>query len=121
MYITWLGDVRALPANTEQAELAQVLSALYPAGSITGAPKRQAMRIIAQLEQHPRASYCHWYRLARGWAVSGFECGYPYGHDLARNASHSWGWQALIADSEAEAEWVELHAKAAPMFSCLAS
>jgi len=38
--------------------LADVLRALFPCGSITGAPKGQAMRWIAQLEQAPRGFYC---------------------------------------------------------------
>ncbi len=38
--------------------LLQVLGALFPCGSITGAPKRQAMRHIAALEAGPRGPYC---------------------------------------------------------------
>ncbi len=35
-----------------------VLRALHPGGSITGAPKRRAMEIIAELEPAPRGPYC---------------------------------------------------------------
>lgn len=35
----------------------QALAALFPGGSITGAPKRRAMEIISQLEQEPRGFY----------------------------------------------------------------
>lgn len=38
--------------------LLQVLDALFPCGSITGAPKRQAMQHIATLEAGPRGPYC---------------------------------------------------------------
>lgn len=38
--------------------LAQVLQALHPCGSITGAPKRKTMEIIRALEQRPRGAYC---------------------------------------------------------------
>lgn len=38
--------------------LTSVFEALFPAGSITGAPKSSSMRLIAQLEQAPRGAYC---------------------------------------------------------------
>ncbi len=37
--------------------LAQVFDALYPCGSITGAPKRRTMQILSQLERWPRRLY----------------------------------------------------------------
>jgi para-aminobenzoate synthetase/4-amino-4-deoxychorismate lyase len=39
------------------ATLAQVFEALYPCGSITGAPKRRTMEIIRELEPDPRGIY----------------------------------------------------------------
>ncbi|GGY90191.1 aminodeoxychorismate synthase component I [Pseudoduganella plicata] len=39
------------------ATLADIFSALYPCGSITGAPKRRTMEIIAELEPAPRGLY----------------------------------------------------------------
>ncbi|WP_103028830.1 aminodeoxychorismate synthase component I [Salinibacter altiplanensis] len=42
----------------DDAGLAAVLRALFPCGSITGAPKRRAMRIIRELEAAPRGVYC---------------------------------------------------------------
>jgi len=38
--------------------LPDVLAALFPCGSVTGAPKRQAMHHIATLEDAPRGFYC---------------------------------------------------------------
>lgn len=38
--------------------LADVFAALFPCGSITGAPKVQAMRAIRKLETEPRGVYC---------------------------------------------------------------
>lgn len=35
-----------------------LLQACFPGGSVTGAPKIEAMRTIAQLEPHPRGAYC---------------------------------------------------------------
>jgi para-aminobenzoate synthetase/4-amino-4-deoxychorismate lyase len=42
----------------DDAGLADVLGALFPCGSITGAPKRRAMEIIGALEPSPRGVYC---------------------------------------------------------------
>jgi para-aminobenzoate synthetase/4-amino-4-deoxychorismate lyase len=41
-----------------QAEFARVLGAAFPCGSVTGAPKRAAMRVIEELEAGPREAYC---------------------------------------------------------------
>ena len=41
-----------------QTGLADVFRALFPSGSITGAPKVRTMRIIADLEDSPRGVYC---------------------------------------------------------------
>lgn len=40
-----------------EATLADIFDALYPCGSITGAPKRRTMEIIAELEPAPRGLY----------------------------------------------------------------
>ncbi|QDV44245.1 Aminodeoxychorismate synthase component 1 [Stieleria neptunia] len=36
----------------------EVLMACFPGGSVTGAPKIEAMKTIAELEPHPRGPYC---------------------------------------------------------------
>ena len=41
----------------DDASLAEIFQALYPCGSITGAPKRRTMEIIAELEPAPRGVY----------------------------------------------------------------
>jgi para-aminobenzoate synthetase/4-amino-4-deoxychorismate lyase len=64
-----LFDVQALPTvwqmtSTVQAKarvglrLSEVFTALFPCGSVTGAPKRQAMHHIARLESSHRGVYC---------------------------------------------------------------
>jgi len=35
-----------------------IVQALFPCGSVTGAPKIRAMEVIAELEQGPRGIYC---------------------------------------------------------------
>ena len=47
-------QARTRPGTT----LADVFAALFPCGSITGAPKVRAMQAIAQLEAGPRGVYC---------------------------------------------------------------
>ena len=44
-------------------DLPAVLRAIFPCGSITGAPKHQTMKLIAELESTPRGLYCG----AIGW------------------------------------------------------
>lgn len=39
-------------------QVSDMFGALFPCGSVTGAPKAQSMKRIAQLEQHPRGAYC---------------------------------------------------------------
>ncbi|QXZ09552.1 aminodeoxychorismate synthase component I [Comamonas sp. Y33R10-2] len=64
-----LFQVQALPAVWQMTSdvvartragvrLVDVFGALFPCGSITGAPKRQAMRLIRELEPQPRGVYC---------------------------------------------------------------
>lgn len=49
------------------ADLATVIRAMFPCGSITGAPKLRAMQIIRELETTPRALYTG----ALGWIGAG--------------------------------------------------
>jgi len=41
----------------ESTDFATIINALFPCGSITGAPKRRTVEIIAQLEHEPRRIY----------------------------------------------------------------
>jgi para-aminobenzoate synthetase component 1 len=42
----------------DDASIEDIFRALFPGGSITGAPKVRAMEIIADLEETPRGAYC---------------------------------------------------------------
>jgi para-aminobenzoate synthetase/4-amino-4-deoxychorismate lyase len=48
--------VEAKTAST--ATLTDIFTALFPCGSITGAPKRKTMELITSLETSPREAYC---------------------------------------------------------------
>ncbi len=39
-------------------DVKEVFRAIFPCGSVTGAPKIRTMEIIGELEQHPRGVYC---------------------------------------------------------------
>jgi len=43
---------------TDGHDAFDLLSAVFPGGSVTGAPKRRSMEIIKQLERHPRRAFC---------------------------------------------------------------
>ncbi len=89
------------------AGLGPLMAALFPCGSVTGAPKIRAMQIIAELEPHPRGVYCG----AIGWAApDGNQCWsvairtlrlYPDGRVLANVGG------GVVQDSTAEGEWEE--------------
>jgi len=89
-----------------------ICEALFPCGSVTGAPKIRAMQIIAQLETEPRGAYCG----AIGWiAPSGamaFNVAIRTVLLRAGQALLSVGG-GLVHDSEDEAEWAEALSKAA--------
>ncbi len=117
------GDVLQM-TSTIQAEvkpniqLRDVLYAVFPCGSVTGAPKKRSMEIIQELEVEDRAYYCG----ALGWLdPSGdFAFSVPIrtieiDHNLETNASpFTLGVGAGITiDSEAKQEWEECRIKAA--------
>ena len=47
--------------------LPEIFGALFPSGSVTGAPKVAAMRAIAELESSPRGLYCGAIGVVRPW------------------------------------------------------
>lgn len=59
-----------ISATQATADLAEIFRALFPSGSITGAPKIRAMEWIHNLEKHPRGIYCG----AIGWLAPHGAC-----------------------------------------------
>ena len=121
--VTQYGDVLQM-TSTVQAEikpeiqLPDVFNAVFPCGSVTGAPKKRSMEIIQELEPQDRAYYCG----ALGWIdPSGdFAFSVPIrtlemNHDEKTHASlFSLGIGAGITiDSEPVQEWEECQIKAA--------
>jgi para-aminobenzoate synthetase / 4-amino-4-deoxychorismate lyase len=89
-----------------------LLKAIYPCGSITGAPKIRAMEIIASLESEPRGVYCGAIGTIAGNGDARFNVAIrtltlKEGESLARLGLGS----GIVADSEAGDEWRECLAK----------
>ncbi len=89
-----------------------LLRAVFPCASITGAPKRQTMRIIAETEQAPRGIYTG----AIGWMGPGGAAQFSVAirtvwidHARARAVYGTGG--GIVWDSNAEAEYQECRDK----------
>ena len=110
--------------STVEGELENDKSALdllfhcFPGGSVTGAPKKRAMEIIDELEEHRRGIYCG-------------SVGYiSYSGNMDTNiairtmtvTNHKlsfWAGGAIVTDSELEKEFQETQDKARPFFDLL--
>lgn len=69
-YPTLWQMVSSVSADLPGASLHDLFRALFPCGSITGAPKIRAMQAIAELEDAPRGLYTG----ALGWVAPGGDC-----------------------------------------------
>ena len=99
--------------------LADVFAALFPCGSVTGAPKVQAMQIIKALESAPRGVYCGAVGVVRpifhdtdGGLHATFNVPIRTVTAKARVLSCSTG-SGITADATAEGEWREWQHKRA--------
>jgi len=91
-----------------------LLQACFPGGSITGAPKKRAMEIIDELEEHSRGVYCG----ALGWidfrgnmdtniAIRTITC--------ADSRCYFSAGGGIVIDSDKDSEFQELRDKATIM------
>jgi para-aminobenzoate synthetase component I len=95
-----------------------LVAACFPGGSITGAPKVAAMKVIEELEPHRRSVYC---------GCIGY-IGYDGDMDLniairtlVQRGHHVYTWAGggVVADSSVDAEYQESFDKAAAMLAVL--
>jgi para-aminobenzoate synthetase component I len=94
------GDLR------DGRDLVDVLTAVFPGGSITGAPKIRAMEIIAELEQQARGVYCG----AIGYFGFNGTCDFNIAIRtalFANGKAHVSGGGGITARSDASAEYDE--------------
>lgn len=84
-----------------------ILRALFPCGSVTGAPKIRAMEIIGELEEQPRGIYCG----GLGWLApdGDFRLSVPIRTlEIARSGDVRLGiGSGIVADSDPASEWAE--------------
>ena len=94
--------------------LTDIFRAMFPCGSVTGAPKRRSMEIIARLEQAPRRVYCG----AVGYVAPGGEALFSVAirtllFDAQTDSLTMGVGSAVTWDSEAAAEYAECLSKGA--------
>ncbi len=100
MVSTVVGDLVQAPS------MAGVMAALFPCGSITGAPKIRAMEIIREVEPFARGAYCG----AIGWMAPDGAARFNVairtlsvtGEEIVLNVGGG-----VVQDSTAEGEWEE--------------
>ncbi len=92
--------------------LADLFAALFPCGSVTGAPKVEAMKAITELESAPRGVYCG----AIGVVLPGGEARFNVGIrtvlvDTERGQAECGIGSGIVLDSTTEGEHAEWQAK----------
>jgi anthranilate synthase component 1 len=107
------GDLR------EDAEPLDALAATFPAGTVTGAPKRRAMELIAEHEPTPRGPYAG----AVGYLTFAGDLDFCITIRTAVVADGIASVQTgagVVADSDPETELLETKAKAAALIPAIA-
>jgi aminodeoxychorismate synthase component I len=92
--------------------LLDLFRALFPCGSVTGAPKIRAMEIIAELERRPRGVYCG----AIGWIAPDRAMAFavPIRTVVLGKGTATMGvGSGIVADSDPDREYDECRLKAA--------
>jgi anthranilate/para-aminobenzoate synthase component I len=98
------------------AGLADLVASTFPCGSVTGAPKRAAMRVIAELECSPRGAYTG----ALLVALPGRLDSSVLIRTLEYDGPHAARWGTgcgITIDSDPNAEWRESRLKAVPVLA----
>ena len=112
----WQMTSRIRAQTRATVDLPQILQALFPCGSITGAPKRQTMAWIRSLEAQPRGVYCGAIGLLRPDGSATFSVAI---RTLTLGAATSQGQRparyhagaGITWGSDAASEWQEVQTK----------
>lgn len=92
--------------------LVEVFEALFPCGSVTGAPKSSTMRLISELEDAPRGVYCGAIGLLRPGGAATFSVPIRTIEIVDGHARFGVG-SGIVWDSDPDAELAELAVKSA--------
>jgi para-aminobenzoate synthetase component I len=114
----WHAGSRVAAELRDDVRTVELLAALVPGGSVTGAPKHAACALLAGLEP-----------VGRGVSMGALGLVHAGGVDLGltirtvaadERAVHLWAGGGVVWDSRPEDEVAEAHAKAAPVVRALA-
>ncbi len=101
----------------DDLSLSDILAALLPGGSITGAPKKRAVEIISELETVPRSVYTGCIGHVGGGRVDFNIAIRTMTHHNSTYHIHAGG--GIVADSDPESEYDEMHLKARNLFKAV--
>jgi para-aminobenzoate synthetase component 1 len=102
-----------------EAGWAELLAATFPPGSVTGAPKSSALKIIEALETTPRGPYCGgigWVDADRGTAELAVGIR-TFWIDRTENALRFGTGAGITWGSDPEREWAETELKASRLLA----
>jgi anthranilate synthase component 1 len=100
--------------------IANVVGALFPAGSMTGAPKRRAMELLAEFEGGPRGLYAGAFGLVRGDGSAELAMTIRGAEFDSSGTAFVGAGGGITALSRPDAELAEMKLKAAPILRALA-
>jgi para-aminobenzoate synthetase/4-amino-4-deoxychorismate lyase len=113
----WQLTSRVSARLSASSGLTDVFRALFPCGSVTGAPKASTMRIISQLERSPRGLYCGAIGTvlpSEHGPVARFSVAIRTATiDKVSGVAIYGAGGGITFDSDADAEWAEIAAKTA--------
>jgi para-aminobenzoate synthetase component 1 len=110
-YATLHQMTSTVTAQLRPVGLSEMMAALFPCGSITGAPKIRAMQVIREVEPFARGAYCG----AIGWVAptGAMEFSVAIRTALLREGRITLNvGGGIVADSQVDAEWEEALCKA---------
>lgn len=111
--------VSTITANLKsESQSLDLIRDCFPGGSITGAPKKRAMEIIAELEPTPRSIYCGSIGFINADGDTHFNIAI---RTLLRlgDEIYTWAGGGIVADSDCESEYQECFDKIGALMQAL--
>lgn len=108
----WQMTSTVTAVSAPRLPLSAIFAALFPCGSVTGAPKIRAMQIIRELEPQARGWYCGALGLLQPGGVASFNVPIRTVEQRGAGRLQVGVGSAITLDSEAGAEVAEWRAKA---------